>query len=57
MRGRMKKAALLVMLAVLLCVLSACGIDSTVEDLFALPRVPDEYTGLSQQIEALLSDG
>ena len=57
MRGRMKKAALLVMLAVLLCVLSACGIDSTVEDLFTLPRVPDEYTGLSQQIDQLLSDG
>lgn len=57
MRGRVKKAALPVMLAVLLCVLSACGIDSTVEDLFTLPRVPDEYTGLSQQIEALLSDG
>ena len=57
MRGRMKRAALPVMLAVLLCVLSACGIDSTVEDLFTLPRVPDEYTGLSQQIEALLSDG
>ena len=57
MKKKLKKTAFLVMLALLLGVLSACGIDSTVEDLFTLPRVPDEYTGLSQQIEALLADG
>lgn len=52
-----KRAILLAMLLAALCVLSACGYDSTVEDLFALPRVPDEFTGLSQQIEELLSAG
>lgn len=57
MRRGLKKAVLTLLLAVLLSVLSACGIDNTVEDLFTLPRVPDEYTGLSQQIEALLADG
>ena len=57
MKKKLKKTAFLVMLTLLLGVLSACGIDSTVEDLFTLPRVPDEYTGLSQQIDQLLSDG
>ena len=57
MKEKLKKTAFLMMLTLLLGVLSACGIDSTVEDLFTLPRVPDEYTGLSQQIDQLLSDG
>lgn len=37
--------------------MSACGVEGSVEDLFALPRVPDEYTGLNQQLEQLISDG
>ena len=41
----------------LLWVLSACGMDNSVEDLFTLPRIPDEYTGLNQQIEDLLANG
>lgn len=53
----MKKAAMLCMLLGLMGVLSACAIETTVEDLFTLPRVPDEYTGLSQQLEELLSAG
>lgn len=48
---------MLCMLLGLLCVLSACALETTVEDLFTLPRVPDEYTGLSQQLEELLSAG
>lgn len=48
---------MLCMLLGLLYVLSACAIETTVEDLFTLPRVPDEYTGLSQQLEELLSAG
>ena len=39
MKKKLKKTAFLVMLTLLLGVLSACGIDSTVEDLFTLPRV------------------
>ena len=56
-KKRIRQAALLWMLALLLCVLSACGMDNSVEDLFTLPKVPDEYTGLSQQIEQLISEG
>ena len=57
MKRNIKRFTLLAMLLTVLCVLSACGFDSTVEDLFTLPSVPDEYTGLSQQIDEMLSKG
>ena len=38
-------------------VLSGCLLDSTVEDLFALPRPPIEYTELSRIISDLLTNG
>ena len=57
MKRAIRRAALLWMLAALLWILSACGMNNSVEDMFTLPRVPDEYTGLNQQIEQLLSDG
>ena len=57
MKQRLKKSVLLCLMLCLLYMLSACAYDSTVEDLFTLPRVPDEYTGLSQQIDQLISAG
>ena len=57
MKRNIKRFTLLVMLLAALCVLSACGFNSTVEDLFALPSVPDEYTGLNEQINEMLSNG
>ena len=57
MKQCLKKPVLLCLMLWLLCVLSACAYDSTVEDLFTLPRVPDEYTGLSQQLDQLISAG
>ena len=57
MKHTIKRLTVLVMVLAALCVLSACSFDNTVEDLFALPRVPDEYTGLSQQIDEMLADG
>ena len=57
MKRSFKRAALLLALLGLMWVLAGCGMDGTVEDLFTLPRIPDEYTGLNQQIEALLADG
>ena len=57
LKRNIKRFTLLAMLLTVLCVLSACGFDSTVEDLFTLPSVPDEYTGLSQQIDEMLSKG
>lgn len=41
----------------LMWVLAGCGMDNSVEDMFTLPRIPDEYTGLSQKIEALVAQG
>lgn len=57
MRGKRTKTMLFALVLTLVLTLTGCGIDSTVEDLFTLPRVPDEYTGLSQQIDQLLADG
>lgn len=37
--------------------LTGCLFDSSVEELYTLPRLPDEYTGLETQIDALLSSG
>ena len=57
MKRTIRRAVLLWMLAALLWVLSACGMNNSVEDMFTLPRVPDEYTGLNQQIEQMISGG
>ncbi len=57
MKKTIRRIALVWMLTALVWVLSACGMDNSVEDMFTLPRVPDEYTGLSQQIEQLISEG
>ena len=52
-----KRMMLLGVMLGLLWVLAGCGMDNSVEDMFALPRIPDEYTGLSQQIEELVAQG
>ena len=57
MKKLWKKAALLGAMLGLVWVLAGCGMDNSVEDMFALPRIPDEYTGLSQQIEELVAQG
>lgn len=51
-----KKLALCLMLCAV-SLLTACGFDSSVEELFTLPQVPVEYTGLSQQISELVAGG
>lgn len=38
-------------------VLSGCMLTASVEDLYDLPRLPDEYQALGNQIEAILTDG
>ena len=57
MKKLWKKAALLGAMLGLVWVLAGCGMNNSVEDMFALPRIPDEYTGLSQQIEELVAQG
>lgn len=51
-----KKLALCLLLCAV-CMLTACGFDSSVEELFTLPQVPVEYTGLSGQIDELVAQG
>lgn len=52
-----KKIAHLCVAAALCLFLSGCEFDSNVEQLFTLPRLPDEYVDLSMEIETLLADG
>lgn len=51
-----KKLALCLLLCAV-CMLTACGFDSSVEELFTLPQFPVEYTGLSEQINELVANG
>lgn len=47
-----------VLAAVLTCLLAGCGFsDASVEELFQLPRMAEEYTGLTQELEALIAQG
>lgn len=47
-----------VLAAALTCLLAGCGFsDASVEELFQLPRMAEEYTGLTQELEALIAQG
>ena len=53
----LKRPALLGLLLLACLLLAGCQMDSTVEELFTLPRLPTEYTTLSRQLDQLLSEG
>ena len=58
MKRAVKKCILLLAGLALAAVLSGCTVfDSSVEQLFTLPRMAPEYTGLSQQLDSLISRG
>ena len=58
MKRAVKKCILLLAGLALAAVLSSCTVfDSSVEQLFTLPRMAPEYTGLSQQLDSLISQG
>ena len=58
MKHTAKKCILLLAGLALAAVLSGCTFfDSSVEQLFTLPRMAEEYTGLSQQIDSLIDQG
>lgn len=58
MKHTAKKCILLLAGLALAAVLSGCTFfDSSVERLFTLPRMAEEYTGLSQQIDSLIDQG
>lgn len=48
---------LVTLLLLLTTVLDGCGYDASVEELFALPRMAEGYTGLAQQIDDLITQG
>ena len=53
-----KYIVLAALAAVLTCLLAGCGFsDASVEELFQLPRMAEEYTGLTQELEALIAQG
>lgn len=56
---RLKRYICLVgLLALLAAALTGCGFsDDSVEELFTLPRMAEEYTGLTQELEALITQG
>ena len=56
---RLKQYICLVgLLALLAAALTGCGFsDDSVEELFTLPRMAEEYTGLTQELEALITQG
>lgn len=54
----MRKRLLLALLAALVPILlSGCMLTSPVEELYALPQLPEEYQKLSAQIEEILASG
>ena len=56
MRQTGKRWAMLCLMAVMLCLLTGC-MTASVEDLYALPQLPEEYQGLSDQIDNILAGG
>jgi len=53
----LKRILLALMTALLPVVLSGCMMSASVEDLYTLPQLPEEYQGLSVQIEGILASG
>ena len=53
----MKKKYILLLSIFLMLSLSACGADTAAGTLYRLPRLPNEYESLEQQIDALLAAG
>lgn len=53
----MRKTRIWLLSLFLLLTLSACGSDTAGETLYRLPRLPNEYESLEQQIDALLAAG
>lgn len=57
LRRMRQRVGLLVLLALLAVVSAGCGYDASVEELFTLPRIPEEYTGLAQELQTLIGQG
>lgn len=54
---RWRRALFLLLAAALPALLSGCMMTASVEELYALPKLPDEYRELGAQMDAILSSG
>ena len=53
-----KKSLVMLLMALLMSVLlCGCEFGNNVEDLYALPKMPEEYTGLNQMLDQLRAEG
>ena len=57
MKNATRKLRLLPLLLAACILLSGCMFTASVEDLYALPQMPEQYTDLEAQITALLASG
>ena len=57
MKQRKKKMAVLVASLALALGLCGCALETSAENLFTLPEVPVEYTGLSNTLNTYLKSG
>ncbi len=57
LRNIFKKVYVGAIAAALVCALSGCMIVSSPDELFSLPKLPEEYVDLERQIEALMNNG
>ena len=57
MRHIFKKWTVAVLAALACTVLSGCFLSSPIDELYQLPQLPQEYTALSEEINAVLAGG
>lgn len=57
MLRQMKNRLVVLAVGLLAVVLCGCSYDASVEELFALPRIAEEYTGLVQELDTLIAQG
>lgn len=57
MKIRIKRRAAVLLLAICACLLCGCKLGASVEELFTLPQVPQEYTVLSTELSELIQQG
>ena len=52
-----KKVAALAACAALSLLLSGCMFNSSPEDMYELPQIPDEYAALQEMVAAIIEEG
>ncbi len=57
LRHILKKLYVGIIAAICMCALSGCMLVSSPDELFSLPKLPQEYVDLEKEIEELINDG